>query len=207
MDNVFEKKISSFLATGLYLITIIVIAGPVSDPVNVPKLAALGLFSFGAIPYLIYNLTRKQAIVNHKIMISIILLFNIILILVTVLSGAPTSQNIYGMYGRNTGLITYVSFSCILASIALFQEKKSIEKILIGFFAAGCTNLIYGLIEHFIGDPFPWKNNYGALLGTFGNPDFAGAFYGLLAGMLFAFILSEGISNSSRNIATLLFSI
>jgi len=44
VNNIYEKKISGFIAIGLFIITSIVVAGPTSDPVNVSKLAALGLF-------------------------------------------------------------------------------------------------------------------------------------------------------------------
>ena len=204
MDSIFEKKISSYLSIGLFIITVIIVAGPVSDPVNVPKLAALGLISFGLIPFIIYRISDKESLKIYKYPLITVLFFILFATVSTLLSKSPTSQNVYGILGRNNGLIAYLSLSLILITTVFFREKSSIEKILRGLFAAGIVNLSYGLIEHFFGDPIPWNNNYGALLGTFGNPDFAGAFYGMFSGLLLAFALYTGFSNTSRLSALLL---
>ena len=207
VNNIFEKKISGFIAIGLFIITSIVVAGPTSDPVNVSKLAALGLFSFGMIPFMINKFSENYKSNIFKNSFNIVLAFNAIMFLVVLFSKSPKSQNIYGMYGRNTGLITFIAFSIILISIMMFKERKSLERILAAFFLAGLVNVIYGLVENFIGDPIPWNNNYDALLGTFGNPDFAGAFYGLYSGMLLAYILNGKLSFRNRSIAAIIFSL
>lgn len=204
VDSVFEKKISNYLAIGLFIITVLIVAGPVSDPVNVPKLAALGLISFGLLPFIVLKLSVRENLKAYRNPLIIVLFFNLLATASTLLSKSPISQNIYGILGRNNGLIAYISMSMILISIVFFREKSSIEKILWGMFAAGLVNVFYGVIEHFFGDPIPWNNNYGALLGTFGNPDFAGAFYGMFSGLLLAFALYSGFSIKSRISALIL---
>ena len=75
MDSIFEKKISSYLSIGLFIITVIIVAGPVSDPVNVPKLAALGLISFGLIPFIIYRISDKESLKIYKYPLITVLFF------------------------------------------------------------------------------------------------------------------------------------
>lgn len=175
-----EYKYSKFISVGLFITTIIVLAGPVSEPVNVPKMVTLVTFVFGAASILFLRndfFTKK----TNRFLSVLVLLFIVLLFVSSFLSDSPFSQNIYGVYGRNTGLLTFMSFSILLLIISTFSERKSIEYILHGFFLAGIANVTYGMITVIFGDPIPWNNNYGALLGTLGNPNFAGSFYAMVS--------------------------
>jgi hypothetical protein len=52
-------------------------------------------------------------------------------------------------------------------------------------------NIVYATWWKLVGDPIPWNNNYGAFLGTFGNPNFAGAFLGFGSSYLLTLILEN----------------
>ena len=199
MQTQIESKFAKLLAIGLFLITTIVVAGPVSDPVNVPKMLLLGMVAFGSLPLLIY---RKDSFRNGSVRIPLVTtVFFIIALFVTALtSHASFTQNIYGNLGRNTGLITFVSFSIIFLVCSTISSEKNFLMILNSFYAAGFLDVAYGLIQKFFGDPIPWNNNYGVLLGTFGNPDFAGSFYGLFSAAVFAKILDNKLSNKTRSL-------
>jgi hypothetical protein len=58
------------------------------------------------------------------------------------------------------------------------------------------VNLAYCLWVILFGDFIPWNNPYGNILGTFGNPNFIGAFLGIFFGVQLALGLSK---DSSRN--------
>jgi hypothetical protein len=60
---------------------------------------------------------------------------------------------------------------------------------------AGMVNLIYCLWVILFGDFLSWNNPYGGILGTFGNPNFIGAFLGIFLSMYFAICLDP---NSPR---------
>jgi hypothetical protein len=55
------------------------------------------------------------------------------------------------------------------------------------------------------GDFIPWNNPYGNILGTFGNPNFIGAFLGLFAASLVAFSLTTGVNILYRLLALVVF--
>jgi O-antigen ligase len=110
----------------------------------------------------------------------------------SLLSKAPFTQNYFGAFGRNNGLLTYLLFSFILVASILFTKLESFEKIFYGLFAAGLLNIVYcGWVLAF-GDFIPWNNPYGNILGLFGNPDFISAFLGIfIAGSLAFFVTSK----------------
>jgi len=54
------------------------------------------------------------------------------------------------------------------------------------------------------GDFIGWNNQYGNLLGTFGNPNFIGSFFGMFSSVLFAATLSRDLKKELRLVALLL---
>lgn len=183
-----ENKFSKFLAIGLFIITVLVVAGPVADPVNTPKMAALGTLSFGLIPFLIVGFKQNLSR-GHFANYGLVLVFSILAVISMLGSNSPLSQNLYGVFGRNTGVLTYISFTLIYLAASIFQSKQSHKYILHSLLFAGIVNIVYGFIAEFIGDPIPWTNIYNALLGTFGNPNFSGAFYGLTSSVFLGYML------------------
>jgi hypothetical protein len=63
---------------------------------------------------------------------------------------------------------------------------------------AGIVNVVYGLWVMAFGDFLPWENQYGNLLGTFGNPNFIGAFFGMFSSVLFAAVFSRDLDKRMR---------
>lgn len=185
-----ENKFVRVLTFGLVFTTILVVAGPVSDPVNVPKLLALGALSFSLLPFLVYT-GRNKLFQTNKLPTILTAFFILASINAVLFSNAPFTENFYGVPGRNIGFVTLFCFSILFLVTANLNSYKNIMLIVFGFLFAGLLNVVYGFIDHFIGDIFAWNNNYGAFLGTFGNPNFAGAFLGLIVGGSFAMFLGN----------------
>jgi hypothetical protein len=119
-------------------------------------------------------------------------------------SEAPLTQNLYGSYGRNTAFITYVLLIAVILSVAVLRRETSFKYLIWGLFGAGFVNVVYcGWVIAF-GDFVTWSNPYGNILGTFGNPNFIGAFLGLFAASMVAYSLKKETSLSIRiGVATL----
>lgn len=192
-----ENPLSKYLAFGSFLTTVMVIAGPVSDPVNVPKFLILGITAIG-ISYIFFTKGFLKNLKKHKSLVGLSSLFFFSSLNAILFSDAPFSQNLYGVYGRNTGFLTYLFFLILLLVSAQFNTIKSVNRVLMGLLLAGLINIVYGLFATFFYDPIPWQNVYGAILGTFGNPNFSGSFYGLTAGVILTYILNRDISSKFR---------
>jgi O-antigen ligase len=62
-----------------------------------------------------------------------------------------------------------------------------------GFGVAGLINIFYCFIAWQFDDPISWSNPYGAILGTFGNPNFISSFLGMVILGLWAYALQPNI--------------
>ncbi len=192
-----QQLISRILGIGLFFVTVIVMTGSTTDPVNVPKLLILGVVSSVALGVIFsFNLKAfKLGDLSLKIALGIFLLSAILAISQ---SNSPVTQNIYGVYGRNNGFLTYLFLSIILFVSMLIPDRSSQFKILKSLIFAGFVNLAYCLWVILFGDFIPWNNPYGNILGTFGNPNFIGAFLGILFGVLIAVGLGAEASRNFR---------
>jgi O-antigen ligase len=193
LNTVAEKSLARLLMAGSAFISIFVVWGAVTDPVNVTKLLALGGVAGAAITLAVSFGTREMW-TNHKLAIVFALIFALSVVNSVVQSSAPMSQLIYGAYGRNTGLVTYFLLIVLFISTLSLSQKTSFLKISYGLLAAGIVNAIYSLWVITFGDFIGWTNPYGNILGTFGNPNFIGAFLGMFASVLFAFAIKPNLN-------------
>ena len=192
LNLVAEKALARLLMVGSSFITIFVVWGQVTDPVNVTKLLALGGVAGAAIT-LAVSFGSRDIWANHKVAVALAFVFSLTIINSVVQSSAPISQLIYGVYGRNAGLVTYSLLILLFISALPLSQKASFLKITYGLLAAGAVNVIYSLWVITFGDFIGWTNPYGNILGTFGNPNFIGAFLGMFASVLFAFIIQPNL--------------
>ena len=188
-----EKTLSNILMLGSAFISIFVLWGSVTDPVNVTKLLALGCVA-GAATAIVLSFGISRMWEYHKIALILMAIFIATVINSVFQSAAPMDQLIYGAYGRNTGLVTYLLLTLLFVSAASLSNKNSFIKISYGLMAAGFINAYYSLWVTAFGDFIGWSNPYGNILGTFGNPNFVGAFLGIFATVLFAYLLKPDTS-------------
>ena len=186
-----EKSLARLLMFGGALISILVWT-TVTDPVNVTKLLALGGVAGAAIA-ITASFGAKDLWRNYKLPISLLALFLLTVLNSVFQSEAPSSQLLYGAYGRNTGLVTYISLIFLFISAMSLSQTSSLLKISYGILIAGAVNVAYSLWVILFGDFIGWSNPYGNILGTFGNPNFIGAYLGIFASVLFAYIIKPNL--------------
>jgi hypothetical protein len=204
INQVAERTIARVLGIGSGFIAIIVLTGTVTDPVNVTKLFALGGVAAGAFAVLL-AFGVKELWADSKALVILLAVFILAGINAVANSEAPLVQNLYGAYGRNTAFITYMLLIMVIISATILRRESSFNLLIWGLFGAGIVNVVYcGWVIAF-GDFIPWSNPYGNILGTFGNPNFIGAFLGIFAAALVAFVLKPGTSNLIRGISAVIF--
>jgi hypothetical protein len=193
INQLAERTIARVLGIGSGFVAILVIAGTVTDPVNVTKLFALGGVAAASVGVLLaFGLQELWA--SSKTLVFFVSLFLITGLNAIINSEGPLTQNLYGTYGRNTAFITYLFLISVILSAAVLRRETSFKYLIWGMFGAGFINVVYcGWVIAF-GDFIPWSNPYGNILGTFGNPNFIGAFLGLFAASMVAYSLKQGTS-------------
>ena len=197
INQVAERTIARVLGIGSGFVAILVVTGSVTDPVNVTKLFALGGVAVGAVAVLL-AFGVKELWAGSKALVTVSGLFLLASINAVVNSEGPLVQNIYGVYGRNTALVTYLLLLMVIASATLLRRESSFNLLIWGLLGAGLVNVVYVGWSIVFGDFLSWSNPYGNVLGTFGNPNFIGAFLGIFASSLVAFVLKPGTSLKIR---------
>jgi hypothetical protein len=157
-----------------------------TDPVNVPKLAMIGLGTFAVIGLLITNFRVPLRLTSKWVFVGLFV-FLIGLLIPILFSGANITQMLYGVYGRNTGLLAYFAFATLFLGSQLLQTVGQIRKVLIYFLVAIIFNQVISLLQVLGFNPLRVNDLFGTIIGTFGNPNFISAFMGMSAIMTMAF--------------------
>lgn len=190
INKTIEKTIAWFLFIGVPFATIFVMTGTVTDPVNVTKLFAAGCVGGGVFAIvLVYGM--KELWTSAKWLVVASLLFLAAGLNSILSSPAPMTQNLYGVFGRQTGYIAYIVLIMTALGAALLRSKKSFELLVWALLISGAVNVIYCAWAILFGDFIGWNNPYGNILGLFGNPNFIGAFLGMFITGSVAFAFSS----------------
>jgi O-antigen ligase len=192
-----EKTISWFLFIGVPFATVFLMTDTVTDPVNVTKLFATGCVGGGVFAIAaVYGF--KELWTSAKWLLIATGLFLIAVLSSVINSSAPLTQNIYGVFGRQTGFIAYLVLAMVMIGAALLRAKKSFDRMVWALLIAGAINIIYAAWAIAFGDFIGWSNPYGNILGLFGNPNFIGAFLGMFITGSIAFAFSAHFSWTYR---------
>jgi hypothetical protein len=197
MNVAAEKTLTRLISVGSAFITIFIMSGSVTDPVNASKLLILGVVASGTLGVVLrFNL--KSLIASHKFTLIALSFFVLMAIASTASSELPFVQNLYGLYGRNSGLYTYLFLAITALGSLSINLNQNLQKIIIGLGVAGLVNVVYSLWVITFGDVVGWVNPYGNILGTLGNPNFIGAFLGMFFSILMAYVFNHKLEIKVR---------
>lgn len=192
-----EKSLTKLLNFGMFFTTVFIISGSVTDPVNVPKLLVLGIFGSSAFALLMFT-DLKNRLRTQIPLVATSILFIIAMFSAVIFSKSPISQNVYGSFGRNNGLLCYLFLNFLLLAYASTRSSKGFQNLIKALIVAGGVNLAYCAWVIAFGDFVGWFNPYRGILGTFGNPNFIGAYLGIFFGVCIAIASSPGASTKFR---------
>ena len=191
--NIFARVIG----LGAFPIFLLITPWNAIDPINSPKLMALVVTASICLSLLTaYRKSiNQEGLRPYKI---ILILFLCQLVLVFFFSGANLGLQFFGTYGRNTGLLTYVSLS-ILSYISAILATSGSAKYLIKYLNyVLIASAVYGFLQALGLDPVPWDNILSPVIGFLGNPDFESALLGIFATFIFVQVLNPLIINRKR---------
>jgi len=198
-----EKTSALVLLIGAPFTTLFLTTQAVTDPVNATKLFIAGGFGFAFI-FILLGFNSRATYANFKVYLFISILFLLAALNAVISSAAPLTQNLYGIYGRNTGFVVYVILASVGVGMLGLREQSSFRKLIIGLQFAGVINVLYCAWVIAFGDFLSWNNPYGNILGFFGNPNFISSFLGIFIASLLAFIADKKSSWRYRAIAAVI---
>jgi hypothetical protein len=192
-----EKLVARLMAFTLVAVTIVVFTQSVTDPVNVTKLFVLGFLAFATAGAAIKTF-NSRFMKENKFPLLLLASFFIFSISTLIASNAPLSQSLYGVYGRNNGFLLYLLLGLLFVCTLTITNSNLFRRYLVALAIAGVVNVLYALWVMAFGDFIGWSNPYGNLLGTLGNPNFIGSFFGMFAALLFTIVASKTESKTFR---------
>jgi len=189
--QLFEKVI--FI--GAPIVSLLVYTHNVIDPVNAPKLLALGVVAFSGL-FAYAAIIGKWFIKSTSSFELTIIAFLLFSLIVLINSSTSFEISLFGTFQRNTGFITYLLFG-ILAFLAGRAISSDFHKnLLLGFSVMGILNLLYSLIQMTGNEFLPWGTNSYRIIGTFGNPNFISSALGLFCGLLLVGLFSRNLPHA-----------
>lgn len=193
-DKVFIGKL---LSIGSVITLLIVTPSTTVDPINVPKFAALSFIGAISLTVIFRNFkeVRKS---EHRAVIVAGGIFLLALISAFAVSEMNPLIQLFGVSGRNTGLITYVSLLTIFLAAAILTTKGFEKTFTKALLLAGVASTSYGLLQSFDLDPADWVNPYSPVIGFLGNPNFQSSFIGLSCVVAIALSLNRESTRLSQ---------
>jgi O-antigen ligase len=188
-----EKTASLLIMVGAPFVTVFLVTQTVTDPVNATKLAATGGLGFGLLALTLF-FNFRAVFADNKLFLILAVGFIIASLNAVANSASPTTQNIYGSFGRNTGFITYLVLLFISIGALTLREASSFKRVILGLQIAGVINVLYCAWVLVFGDFLSWSNPYGNILGLFGNPNFISSFLGIFIASVLAVIAAPRVS-------------
>jgi O-antigen ligase len=160
------------------------------DPINLIKVLALSSLGFASIPLVLWLAKNKFSQLSPVLIFTSIAFF-LWMVIVFLVSGAPLNQQFWGVFGRNTGFLTYISLLLVLLGSAVVQHKDFYRKLVHALVIVSISVLIYATIQFLGRDPISWSQM--APFGTFGNINFSSAFFGMSAVAMSTLAIQHGM--------------
>jgi len=155
------------------------------DPINWPKqIALLTVIPFIAVAgYRAYKESSNVSVVNFQarlLLLSIVITITAIL-LAKFFEDLSWTRILWGLWGRNNGLLTIVSLFIIALCFSLMNQERAFgSKFLHSLELASIIFCLYGLIQWLGYDPVKWSQS-NQIFSFFGNTNFASAIFALSA--------------------------
>ena len=193
--NTFSSRLQRIILISTPTLTTLAIS-PFSsyDPINLPKMFVLVTgASILAAPLMV---ELRSLFTLNSLFLFMTFAFVATLLIAFFRNPTPFSQQLWGIWGRSTGLLTYIAFIIVLLSTILFSfrsEEDILRRIFerLSYFITGYTLIQAGDL-----DPINWTQK--SMVATLGNINFMSSFLGLASISFFSRILMEKLPVTSK---------
>lgn len=203
IPNSVAKRISTFMVVVGPLVTLAITPWFNYDPINLGKGLALSTITFAGFGLLLPYLRDVQNRLG-KPLVYVSFFFLIALLAPLVFTDAPISQQVWGQFGRATGIVTYSSLIFLFLLSALTNTQDHYKKVVFSLIVTQSLMTAYCLLQLMKKDPIKWSAY--STFGTLGNVNFLSGFMGI--SVVVSLILSTNNSlKFSTRLALLILSV
>jgi O-antigen ligase len=160
------------------------------DPISLIKVSVISTGAFliigMSVPFIALLFSKMDSSVRF-----LSILFIISLVSTLLFSGAPLQQQLWGMFGRTTGFVTYLSLLILMLFASVLQDRFLYQRLLSSLVITCIPMNIYCYVQIAGKDPIMWSEYQ--TFGTLGNINFLSAFLGIasIAAVASAFNLNN----------------
>jgi hypothetical protein len=165
------------------------------DAISLPKVLVLSAVSMTILFLMASKFNFFESLLD-KYFRYVCILFVAAMISTVLFSGAPLNQQVWGSFGRNTGLVTYISLLVVLLSAAMLQDSDFYKKLIHVFVYSSFPITAYCLIQISGNDPIGWSEK--RTFATLGNVNFLSAYLGMVCISALALLLQNKQSITKR---------
>lgn len=165
-----------------------------TDPVNIPKLLLLGAFS----GLVLGNVAVAKLYKDNKAPFNLVAFFLVTLTVPLFFASAPIVQQFFGISGRNTGFLAYLFLAALFLGAATLPRESDYQAIPRAILIAGYGSAIVCVFELMGANILGADNNFGAIIGTLGNPNFVSGFSGMMTVGAFALALNAELKLNQK---------
>ena len=160
------------------------------DSVNPIKFFLTSVFALGFLLILLFNLKTIKVFKNNVIL-WITLSFAFLSVIVVLNTENVLSQQLYGIVGRQTGLILHIALCGLLIAGNIFASNEVLEKTIRIFLVTGVLAGLYGILQILDLDPLTWSSNENWVAATLANPNFYSAFMGMFVCVMLPYLFAN----------------
>ena len=160
------------------------------DSVNPIKFFLTSAFALGFLIILLFNLKTIKVFKNNVIL-WITLSFAFLSVIVVLNTQNAISQQLYGIIGRQTGLILHIALCGLLIAGNIFASNEVLDKTIRIFIITGVLAGLYGIIQIVDLDPLTWSSNENWVAATLANPNFYSAFMGMFVCVMLPYLFAN----------------
>lgn len=197
LTHIVEKRLTQALLLVGCLTTFLINPWGNYDPINPIKVLTLSTIAFFTFGLLTSKLEVFTSLLPRIFLFSIIF-FVTWMFIVLFVSQAPKTQQIWGMFGRNTGIVMYLSLVLIQIASSCLRKEENFHTLLKGFLLMGLIETFYSYLQLSKMDPIKW--NIQDIFGTLGNANFLSAFLGMTAIASLALSLKKNVIFKRRSL-------
>ncbi len=166
------------------------------DAFNPPKLLVLSTCAGVALGLLFVSI-KSAELRKYKSVFLVAGIFFISLLASSIAAKQAFVTTFYGISGRNTGLLTYISLLVIFVTVSIASDRTFLDKLKNLMLIVGVLSQVYAWYQILGFDTAPWSEATW-IKSFFANPNFLSAFLGITAAFSNAMIFSTQSSVINR---------
>ena len=176
--GIFDKKIVWAMCCSALLITLLILPKSNYDPVSLPKFSLLVITTWSIFLYCLYRNSLPSLQFFQSLFGTSILVFQALILFNLLFNNYALEERLFGVSGRNTGVILYLSLATLTILFAQVSANVSLNYFAVSITLSNIGVCLYFLLQLLGNDIFRYTTYYGAPSSTLGNPNFVSGFVG-----------------------------